>query len=79
MTLIYNHKVAHSYSEYATYSRVPNKRIDTLIFSKQIHLFWQVLTPSRAVLTSIYLLEKSAKNKRIDTFIRDPRVGRRYK
>ena len=35
------------------YSRVPNKRIDTFIFSKQIRLFWQVLTSSRAILTSI--------------------------
>ena len=34
-------------------SRVPNKRIDTLIFSKQIRLLGPVLTPSRAVLTSI--------------------------
>ena len=31
------------------YSQVPNKRIDTLIFSNQIRLFWQVLTPIRAV------------------------------
>ena len=31
------------------YSHVPNKRTGTLIFSKQICLFWQVLTPIIAV------------------------------
>ena len=49
------------------YSRVPNKRIDTLFFSKQICLFWQVLIPIRAVLTSISALigVKTDPNKRI--------------
>ena len=40
------------------YSQVPNKRIDTLIFSKQIRLLGPVLTPIRAVLTSIFAWNK---------------------
>ena len=47
------------------YSRVPYKRIATFIFdtfSKQIRLFWQALTPIRAVLTSKWLLFASANS-----------------
>ena len=41
--------------ELRSYSHVPYKRTGTLIFSKQIRLFWQVLTPiSRCMFNAIY-------------------------
>ena len=59
------------------HSQVSNKRINTLIFdifSKQIRLSGSVLTPIRAVLTSIstYLF---GKNNRIDTFISTAKIS----
>ena len=49
------------------YSYVPNKRIDTFTFSKQIRLLGPVLTPIRAVfdVKTALIGVKTGPNKRI--------------